>query len=259
MRTEWAGRNPTKDSLRNHIWDMLVTEKISIGDPHNEIPSFINADIAAERLSSLEIWKIAKVVKCNPDDAQIPVRLKALEDGKVLYMAVPQLVDEQCFVELNRHDLLNRGVKLEDASDWKGGLKYGHLIPFEEMQSIDIAVVGCVAVTRQGARIGKGGGFADLEFGILRYFQLIREDTSIVTTVHDKVILDDELIPLQTHDTFLTHIVTPEKVLEIEAERSQPAGILWDYVQADQLAEIPILRKLQSKRDSGTLPGKSHE
>lgn len=252
MRTEWSGRNPNKDALRNQIWNMLVEENIAIGEPHNEIPNFIGADNAAERLSNLELWKMATVIKCNPDDAQIPVRLKALEDNKVLYMAVPQLTDEKCFVELNREDLLSRGVKLGDAASWQGGMKFGRLIAFEDMQPIDIAVVGCVAVTRQGARIGKGGGFADLEFGVLRHYELINSATTIVTTVHDVSLVDDELVPIQKHDTFLNYIVTPKKVVQTKTEYSQPSGIDWDSVQPDQLDEIPILKKLQSQRDGDT-------
>jgi len=39
VRTEWTGRNPGKDKLRNEMWKMLVEEKIAIGEPYNEIPN----------------------------------------------------------------------------------------------------------------------------------------------------------------------------------------------------------------------------
>lgn len=248
MRTEWTGRNPGKDKLRNEMWKMLVEEKIAIGEPYNEIPNYVGAEEAADNLSAQSFWKEAKVVKCNPDDAQIPVRLKALEEDKILYMAVPQLTDEKCFVELTRKEVLKHTSKLEDASSWQGGLKYGKLIAFEEMRKIDVAVVGCVAVTLRGARIGKGGGFADLEFGVLRHFKLIQPDTPIVTTVHDTMIIDDELIPIQKHDTFLTHIATPKKCFTTKTDLLQPTGINWEDVQPDQFAEIPILKKLKAER-----------
>lgn len=245
MRTEWVGRNPKKDSLRKQIWTMLKETGIAVDDPFNEIPNFVGAEAAAANLRKMEIWKRARVVKCNPDHAQIPVRRMALEDGKLLYMAVPQLVDEMCFVEVTAESLENIGKKATDAETWEGALKYGRPVSFEEMVHIDLAVVGCVAVTLEGSRIGKGGGFADLEFGILRHYKLVDKDTSILTTVPDEVIVDLALIPLQEHDTFLNYIITPKAVYPIDNKRQQPSGIHWESVQPDQLEEIPILKKLQ--------------
>lgn len=245
MRTEWVGRNSQKDNLRKEIWTRLKETGIAVGDPFNEIPNYVGADEAAARLREMDMWKKAKVVKCNPDHAQIPVRRMALEDGKTLYMAVPQLVDEKCFVELTAKSLAAKGKTPSDAETWEGALELGKQVAFEEMMHIDIAVVGCVAVTLEGARIGKGGGFADLEFGVLRYYQLIDESTEIITTVHDMAIVDLEEIPLQDHDTFLNYIITPTTVYMIDIHRTQPEGIHWESVQEDQLLEIPILRKLK--------------
>lgn len=245
MRTEWVGRNSQKDKLRKDIWTKLKETGIAIGDPFNEIPNFVGAEEAAARLRELDIWKKATVVKCNPDHAQIPVRRMALEDGKILYMAVPQLVDEKCFVELTKEALAEKGKLPSDAETWEAALKLGKKIAFEDMTHIDIAVVGCVAVTIEGARIGKGGGFADLEFGILRYYHLIDEATEILTTVHDEVIVELSEIPLQEHDTFLNYIITPSAVHKVDVKRPQPEGIHWESVQDDQLQEIPILLKLK--------------
>jgi 5-formyltetrahydrofolate cyclo-ligase len=54
--------------------------------PH---PNFVGADVAPKRLSELDEWRRARVVKCNPDAPQIPVRLRALYDGKLLFSPVP--------------------------------------------------------------------------------------------------------------------------------------------------------------------------
>jgi hypothetical protein len=42
------------------------------------------------------------------------------------------------------------------------------VVALDEMSPIDLVVVGCVAVARDGGRTGKGAGFADLELGLLR-------------------------------------------------------------------------------------------
>jgi 5-formyltetrahydrofolate cyclo-ligase len=36
-------------------------------------------------------WQAAETLRANPDSAQLPVRQRALEDGKTVYMAVPRL------------------------------------------------------------------------------------------------------------------------------------------------------------------------
>ena len=45
--------------------------------------------------------------------------------------------------------------------------------------------MGCVAAGEDGARLGKGGGFADLEFALAAAAGLIGPHTVTVTTVHE--------------------------------------------------------------------------
>jgi 5-formyltetrahydrofolate cyclo-ligase len=77
------------------------------------IPNFVGAQKAAQRLAALPIWQRAKAIKCNPDSPQIPVRLRVLQDGKRLYMAVPRLTSTRCFVELTAEDLQQRNIRLK--------------------------------------------------------------------------------------------------------------------------------------------------
>ncbi len=107
-------------------------------------------------------------MKCNPDPPQIPVRLRALYDGKLLYMPVPELVQGFPFVLLDPAELERKGISFELAATSQGAVEHGMPVEFEEMEPMDLVVVGCVAVTRAGGRTGKGGGFADLELGIFR-------------------------------------------------------------------------------------------
>ena len=46
-------------------------------------------------------------------------------------------------------------------------------------------VVGSVAVSEKGYRIGKGEGFADLEWGMMATMGAVKCDTIVVTIVHD--------------------------------------------------------------------------
>jgi hypothetical protein len=62
-----------------------------------------------------------------------------------------------------------------------------------ELQPVDLVVCGSVAVNHQGARVGKGGGFSDLEFALLVEAGLIDTDTVLATTVHPLQVLNEAL------------------------------------------------------------------
>jgi 5-formyltetrahydrofolate cyclo-ligase len=247
QRGRWEGRNTTKDALRNEIWFSLEETGAGIGPAFSRIPNFAGAEEAAARLAELQIWKNAKVVKCNPDPPQIPVRLRALIDGKILYTPVPELVKDYPFVELDPEELQKRGIPFEAAAPSEGAMEHGRRVNFDEMKPFDIVVVGCVAVTRSGGRTGKGGGFADLELGIFREMGLVQPNTPILTTVHSSQVVEDDRIIMVPHDSALDWIITPEEVIETKTPYIQPHGVYWERVQPDQFRNIPFLANLREK------------
>jgi 5-formyltetrahydrofolate cyclo-ligase len=243
--TAWSGRHPAKDRLRVHVWTQLKTAGAAVGEPVGHIPRFVGAEQAAARLAALPMWQQARVIKCNPDAAQAPVRLRALQDGKVLYMAVPQLTQTRCFVALSAAELQQHGVALEVAALHRGAMRHGRLVALTEMAPIDLVVVGCVAVSRDGGRTGKGAGFADLELGILRQLGLVQADTPVVTTVHPLQIVASAQLPMLGHDWSLTWIVTPDEAIATASQRAQPTGLQWEHLRPEQLETIPVLRLLR--------------
>lgn len=247
MNTEWSGHHRDKDQLRAEIWSSLKQNNASIREPFGHIPNFVGAEKAAELLVNLPIWQHAKAIKCNPDSPQIPVRLRALQDGKRLYMAVPRLTDHRCFVELTAEDLYSRNIPLAEAAIARKALACGKLVSFAEMEPIDLVIVGCVAAGRNGGRTGKGAGFADLELAMLTEFGLVENDTPIVTTVHPLQIVEDSRLPMQAHDWALNWIVTAEEVIETNTSYPRPIGLNWDSIRPEQLEQIPILRKLREQ------------
>lgn len=150
IKTNWSGYNADKDNLRAEIWSLLKEQRVAIRDPFGHIPNFVGAENAAEQLADLPIWQRANAIKCNPDSPQVPVRLRALQDGKRLYMAVPRLTDTRCFVELTAEEMQARNIAFEEAAIARKAVSYGRLVSFEEIQAIDLVMVGCVAVTRNG-------------------------------------------------------------------------------------------------------------
>jgi len=251
MPTEWSDRHPAKEQLRTEIWTRLKEQKASKRDPTGHIPNFVGAEQAAEQLAALPLWKQAQVIKCNPDSPQKWVRLRALQDGKCLYMAVPRLTNKRCFVELTAANLQQKGIALESAATMRNALIHGRLVSFDEMQPIDLVVVGCVAVTPNGGRTGKGAGFADLELAMLHMFNLVTSKTPIITTVHALQQVENSQLPMQAHDWALDWIVTPDEAIPTHTTYTRPDGLNWDAIQPDQYQKIPILRKLRDEHHSG--------
>jgi 5-formyltetrahydrofolate cyclo-ligase len=107
------------------------------------------------------------------------------------------------------------------------------------MQPVDLIVCGTVAVDRRGVRIGKGMGYSDLEVALLTEAWLIGPHTTIVTTVHQMQVVDQD-IPETTHDFSVDLIITPEEAIACEP-RQRPIGIVWEHLSEEKSQAIPAL------------------
>ncbi|MBD8875822.1 5-formyltetrahydrofolate cyclo-ligase [Roseibium polysiphoniae] len=243
----WSGRNENKDEIRHQIWSGLVSGGVNVGPVDSRIPNFAGADQAALNLAQLPQWKAARTVKCNPDPPQIPVRLRALYDGKIVYAPVPELLKPYPFVRLDPEALEKAGIQFELAATSQGFVEHGEPVEFIDMEPLDFVVVGCVAVSRNGGRTGKGGGFADLELGIFRELGKLKVDTLITTTVHSLQVVDDSSLVMMDHDSALHAIATELELIETRTPYPQPAGVAWDVVQPDQYRDIPFLETLRDQ------------
>src|SRR5262245_15706797 len=231
----------TKQDIRERVWSAL--EKAGVGrfpGTRGRIPNFTGAERAADQLNALDVWKKANVLKCNPDSPQRPVRLRALKEGKTVYMAVPRLRELKCFIELDPSRL---GNHIRQASSIEGAFRIGQPVRPEQMRTIDLIVCGTVAVNSGGARIGKGGGYYDLDSGLAREAKLVRPKTPIVTTVHDVQVVEAEL-PVLPHDIPIDFIATPASMIETNTRLARPKGIYWESLSIDQINAMPYLKQL---------------
>ncbi|MGH3837946.1 MAG: 5-formyltetrahydrofolate cyclo-ligase [Pseudonocardiaceae bacterium] len=197
-----------KQAIRQRVWDRLWQEGASV-DPHGRIPDFVGATASADRLAALPVWQKAHVLKANPDQAQLPVRARALREGKLVYMAVPK-------------------------------------VAVSDMHTVDLIVCGSVAVNRDGVRIGKGAGYSDIEVGLLAEAGLIGPPTTIVTTVHQLQVLDESL-PHDEHDFTVDYIITPEEIIHCGPPH-RPTGVMWTALDRDKITAIPVLAAMANKR-----------
>jgi len=236
-----------KQAVRGRVWRALEEKRAArFPGARGRIPNFAGAEEAAARLAESAAWRKAAVVKANPDAPQLPVRARALADGKLLFMAVPRLVSPRPFIKLDPRSLGNP----RRAASIGGAARLGTPVAIEEMERIDLVVCGSVAVNALGARVGKGGGYSDLEFAILAEAGLVDGRTSLATTVHALQVLDEEL-PETDHDFRVDLIVTREQTIAASQSR-RPKGILWDHLDAAKQESIPVLGQLgPTKRGAG--------
>jgi 5-formyltetrahydrofolate cyclo-ligase len=236
-----------KQTLRERIWTLLERRRAArfpfpvVG----RIPNFKDAEEAAARAAALPEWQAARRLKCNPDAPQRALRLRALREGKTVFMAVPRLTDERCFLRLDPARLGSQ--RLARAATIKGAARLGEPVTPEALEHIDLIVAGSVAVNPRGARVGKGGGYSDLEFALARETGAVDARTTVLTTVHALQVLNDD-IPMTPHDVPVDLVVTPDRVIRTRTAFPKPEGIHWEELSAHQRQAMPVLRRLQVRR-----------
>ena len=201
-----------KAALREEVWSAMRGARVArFPGAAGRIPNFTGAEAAAERLRAMPQWQAAGTLKSNPDSAQLPVRQRALEDGKTVYMAVPRLAGPEPFFALDPDHLSEPPRK---AASISGAARSARRVTLAELSPVDLVVMGCVAADEDGARLGKGGGFADLEYALASAAGLIGPRTVCVTTVHELQVRAAGTIPVTGHDVSVDFIVTPERVID---------------------------------------------
>lgn len=233
-----------KAALREEVWAALTEAGVArFPGAEGRIPNFVGAEAAAERLRDTDAWQRARTVKANPDSPQWPVRQRALEDNKTVFMAVPRLAGPEPFFLLDPARLAGSS---REASSIKGAARSARPVGLDELQPVDLVVAGCVAVGEDGARLGKGGGFSDLEFALAAEAGLVGPGTAVVTTVHELQVRPAGVIPTTAHDVYVDLIITPERVIATRPGKKRRGGrICWDELTEDKIAAIPLLQRLR--------------
>src|SRR5215469_6527975 len=140
-----------KAALRQEVWDAMRAAKVArFPGAAGRIPNFRGAEAAAERLRAVSEWQAARTLKANPDSAQLPVRQRALEDGKTVYMAVPRLADHQPFFALNPDHLAGTP---RAAASISGAARSARRVALTDLTPVDMVVMGSVAAGEDGARL----------------------------------------------------------------------------------------------------------
>lgn len=228
-----------KQAARAWVWDALEETGAARFPfpPQGRIPNFDGAQEAAQRLLEHPILQQAEVIKVNPDSPQRYVRELALGAGITVYVPTPRLKGGFKRLDPDRID----EADIEDAAKLTKMDAWAQAVDLDELPAMDAIVAGSVAVTRAGHRAGKGEGYSDLEYAILR--ELGHPPAPVVTTVHPLQIV--EAIPRDDTDVPLSMITTPETTIEADDPPPAPDGIDWEALSEDRIDEMPVLGALR--------------
>ncbi|MDE1819455.1 MAG: 5-formyltetrahydrofolate cyclo-ligase [Euryarchaeota archaeon] len=223
-----------KSRLRREVWDSLQAKGVARFPfpPHDRIPNFEGSKEAAERLAAAPEFQRARVVKSNPDAPQLPFRTLVLREGKSLVMAVPRLREPACF------RIFPEGTHVVPTIEV--AMRQGRPLVPEEVPHVDLVMAGSVAVGPRGERVGKGGGFSDLEWGLLSAVDKVDASTVVATTVHD-LQLRTSMLPVLPHDVPLDLASTPSRLLRPPKSLGRPRGILSEELTDATRAQVDWL------------------
>ena len=232
-------RFENKADARAAVWRRLREQRAARFPlpPEGRIPNFAGARAAAKRLAADPRFRRAKHLKVNPDAPQRDVRRLALEEGKSVYMPTPRLRGGFKLLDPARI----APEKRKEAASLSKADGYAVAVDVEEMPALDLIVTGAVAVTRDGRRCGKGEGFADLEYAVLR--ETGQPALPVVTTAHPLQVV--AAFPADSTDLPLHAVFLPEETIEVADPPPAPEGIDWNALDEETIEAMPILRSLR--------------
>ncbi|NWI05710.1 MTHSD protein, partial [Tichodroma muraria] len=246
----------SKWDIREKVWEHLEASGLAeFPRPvRGRIPNFKGALQACCSLRGLDVFSRAREVKVDPDKPLEGARLAALQARKTLLVPTPRL----------RTGLFNRIVPppgatkeiLRRCATSQGVKDYSVPVGLDGKAQVDLVVVGSVAVSEKGWRIGKGEGYADMEYAMMVSMGAVQEDTPVVTIVHDCQVLDIAEELLADHDLTVDYILTPTRTIQTNCKRPKPQGIMWHkassfliHVSSEMLGRIPILKTLRCREE----------
>lgn len=192
----------SKEEVRQYVW-RKIGPLCGFPSPYGRIPNFRDSWRTCEKIRELEEYGRSECVFSAPDSVLLRLREIVLEDGKTLLAALPKL---RGFVILR-----------EKVRPTLERLRLGKPAELRELKGrVGVFAQGCVAVDVQGNRIGKGSGFGDREFQILKNEGVLADNALFVVVAHDIQVFSDLSYLAEEHDAKADVILTPTKIIRVQ-------------------------------------------
>jgi 5-formyltetrahydrofolate cyclo-ligase len=255
MTDESGIRNETREQVWSKLRDVAYPDSRFGWDFSSFIADYEGSKEGANRLLQwAENYDYADWF-ITPDNNLDALREQLIERGESFVM--PTYGIRRGFVRLDPSEVPEGQASF--ASTLDGMNRFAERIRLESMEAklnpFDCMVTGASFVTSDGLRMGKGHGYFDLEWAMMRQVGLANENTDVVAMVHDAQVLDDACGRdlAADHDTVVDEIITPSKGITIEDPPRKPEGILWSLLDRDEVEEMPPLKTLWERAGSPDL------
>lgn len=235
-----------KSTVRAQARRGLVAIGAEGADDLDRIPDFPRSSEACDRLASRREWSGAAVVLVTPDTPLNRARRIALREGKRVFQVVPAMGRGEWIVDVTEVDAPPDSLAGPAGVTWF--VRRGTPTPVERLPFVDLVVGGSLAAGADGARVGKGAGYLDIEHAILFEVGAITATTSMCTVRDGSCVFEAGTIPQREHDVPLDLIVAPTRSIEC-ATAPFDAGVKRGVWSTDRAERIPGLRSFLEQTD----------
>lgn len=240
----------SKSEIRRWVWQRL--REVARPDSRFHwsfsefIPDYEGSDRCAAAIREMDTYRRSRVIFITPDNNLLALRECAIKDNKTVLITTYGIA--RGFMVVERQDVPEGQERYAASLD--GLEEYARFIDLKALSQtgkIDLLVTGASLITVKGIRWGKGHGYFDLEWAMLRELGLVGEETPIIAVVHDCQLTELELTP-DPYDTVVDYIVTPAAVTQVNRTLPKPHGILWHKLDLAMIEKIPPLQELYRRR-----------
>ncbi|WP_423750650.1 5-formyltetrahydrofolate cyclo-ligase [Salinirarus marinus] len=240
-----------RDDVRERVWsqlrDVARPDSRFAWDFGEFIADYEGSDEGAERLVELAEERGCETWLVTPDNNLDPLRERLVERSTPFLM--PTYGIRRGFLSLDPADVPAGAAAFAAVLD--GMNRFADRVPIEALEAdhptLDVMVTGASFVTPDGLRMGKGHGYFDLEWAMLRQIGLVSEETVVVAAVHDVQLLSEERVSdgmVADHDTVVDYVVTPTRTVRVDGDRQKPSGIHWNLLTEAEIRSIPPLETI---------------
>jgi 5-formyltetrahydrofolate cyclo-ligase len=240
------------------------------------VPDFRGSWAAINRVLELPCYKTAKTIFVAPDNSLQQLRYRALIDGKKLLVATHGL--RRGFVLLDPARIPEERYELASCLDGMERPSIGRNVSLVQLQeewvTVDMFIIGSLAVSVRGVQACKNREVSSLQWHILSDMGVLTQKTPVLTVVHECQVLDQKDERTNSWGSeWLDHVqcdlvVTPDRVIQIDAATKPEPNQPWlDKVPPELTQSMSPLQELMGiammdkimRKASSTKEGKKPE
>lgn len=254
----------SSDERRKLIWARVYQDLIRYAVPDSRFnfdflsftPDFRGSSAAVDRILELDCYKNARTILVTCDNSLEHLRHQALKDGKKVLVGTYRL--RRGFILLDPARMDDTELKLAACLDGMEMPGIGRAISIAQLRDeglrIDMCATGGLVFNQQGVIVHEGQALFEVQWALLQDIKVIINTTRVVAVAHTCQVVDEvslgleKFMPSKPGEVQCDFIVTPDRILKVEAATKPASGVNFKTVDPDALNNIPPLQELKGIR-----------